>query len=512
MNTELIEYYKNLLIMQYRDKPKAIAHTGNVLSAGMIYDTAISVRDGFNIETAVGAQLDIIGKWLGVGRTITGTTFTRAYYGYALYGDTTPFLFNPMLLYGAEPPDAQFRDYKESTQSLYDLTDEEYRIILKLAIVRNTSNASVKTIDDILNVLFGTECYFIDRMNMTVVSYMVGEKWSRIFQIAKTTGLLPNPAGVGTSLIVVPDIDNIFSYSLYGGVAPSFAVGYGSYFGEWSLAGTPLGIHGIKGPVMSAATEKRVFFVDEFNKELRVYDLNGEAWSLVGNPLPIANIEDLSITAITETRACLYDGVSQSLQAYDFDGANWSLVGNPFVFSSFVSVASINALDSSSIAFIDSNQRSLRKYTFDGTDWALEGNALFLGVTTIFPSVTALSSSLVAIVDEGNKKLRSYTFDGTDWTLEGNELSITGIVKPVVSALTDIKVSFIDSFNDELREYNFNGTDWSQGSFLGISGVTATPSLTTLSSSRVAFIDEGNKSLRAYDLSKEDTGCMASYS
>ena len=215
--------------MQYRDKPKAIAHTGNVLSAGMIYDTAIAVRDGFNIETAIGAQLDIIGKWLGVGRTITGTTFTRAYYGYALYGDTTPFLFNPMLLYGVEPPDAQFRDYKESTQSLYDLTDEEYRVILKLAIVRNTSNASVKTIDDILNVLFGTECYFIDRMNMTVVSYMVGTKWSRVFGIAKSSGLLPNPAGVGTALVVVPDINNIFSYSLYGGEAPSFAVGYASY-------------------------------------------------------------------------------------------------------------------------------------------------------------------------------------------------------------------------------------------------------------------------------------------
>lgn len=229
MNTELTAYYKDLLIMQYRDKPKALGHVGAVLDAGMIYDIAIAVRDGFNIETAIGAQLDILGKILGVSRTITGTTFTRAYYGYALYGDTTPFLFNPMLLYGAEPPDVQFRDYRESSQSLYDLTDEEYHVILKLAIVRNTSNASVKTIDEILNVLFGAECYFIDRMNMTVVSYMVGAKWARIFQIAKASGLLPNPAGVGTALVVVPDINNIFAYSLYGGGKPDFAVGYGLY-------------------------------------------------------------------------------------------------------------------------------------------------------------------------------------------------------------------------------------------------------------------------------------------
>jgi hypothetical protein len=228
-NTALTEYYKNLLIMQYRDKVKALGHIDNVVRAGMIFDIMIAVRDGYNIETAVGAQQDVLGRILGVSRTITGTTFTRAYYGYALYGDTAPFTFKPMMLYGSVAPDVQFRNYTEGEQSLYDLTDEEYRIIQKLAVVRNMSNASVKSIDDILNVLFGAECYFMDRMNMTIVSYMVGAKWSRIFQIAKSSGLLPNPAGVGTSLVVVPDINNIFAYSLYGGGKPAFAVGYGGY-------------------------------------------------------------------------------------------------------------------------------------------------------------------------------------------------------------------------------------------------------------------------------------------
>lgn len=224
-NTELIEYYKNLLIMQYRDKSKALAHIENIVRSGMIYDIAIAVRDGFNLDTAKGKQLDVLGRIIGPSRTITGTTFTRAYYGYMLYGDTTPFTFNPMLLYGAEAGDVQFRNYTEGQQSLYDLTDEEYRIILKLAIVRNNSNASVKSIDEILFVLFGPECYFIDRMNMTV-SYMIGKNLSRIFDIARSTNLLPNPTGVGTTFIIVPDIKNIFSYSLYGGGKPAFSKGY----------------------------------------------------------------------------------------------------------------------------------------------------------------------------------------------------------------------------------------------------------------------------------------------
>lgn len=228
-NTALIDYYKNLLILQYRDKPKANAHIEALLKAGVIFDIATAVREGRNIETAVGAQQDVLGRILGVSRTITGTTFSRNYFGFMEYGDVAPFSFYPMLKYGEAAPDAQFRDYEESNQSLYDLTDEEFRVIQKLAVVRNVSNASVKSIDDIINALFGAECYFIDRMNMTVVSYMVGSKWSRVFGIAKSENLLPNPAGVGTSIVVVPDINNIFSFSLYGGSAPAFAAGFSEY-------------------------------------------------------------------------------------------------------------------------------------------------------------------------------------------------------------------------------------------------------------------------------------------
>ena len=228
LNSELIDYYKNLLILQYRDKPKANAHIEALLSAGGIFDVATDVRNGYNIETAVGAQQDVLGRILGVSRTVYGTTFTRDYFGFMEYGGVAPFSFFPMLRYGDAAPDAQFRDYEESNQSLYDLTDEEYRVIQKLAVVRNMSNASVKSIDDIINTLFGAECYFIDRMNMTV-GYLIGKNVARIFDIAKAVGLLPSPAGVGSSLVVVPDINNIFSFSLYGGSAPAFAAGFSEY-------------------------------------------------------------------------------------------------------------------------------------------------------------------------------------------------------------------------------------------------------------------------------------------
>jgi hypothetical protein len=238
-NQALVDYYTNLLIIQYHDKPKAIATAQLLVGELMIYDTSAAVRDGFNIDTAVGVQLDIIAKYVGVHRVVTGTTFSRAYFGFSRYGDVSPFTFNPFIRYGAQIPDVQFRSYKESQQSLYALTDEEMRTMIKLAIIRNSSNGSVKDIDEIIDALFGTDVYFDDAQNMTVVTYLVGPTNGRIFNIARSEGLLPNPAGVGTSVTVVPDINNIFAFSRYGGAAPSFAVGFGRYpkLGEFTGIG-----------------------------------------------------------------------------------------------------------------------------------------------------------------------------------------------------------------------------------------------------------------------------------
>jgi len=223
-NENLIEYYKELLIMQYNDKPKAVATIDALIRATMIFDVAAQVRDGYDIETAVGMQQDVLGKYLGTNRVVTGTTFTRSYFGFSEYGDTGPFTFFPMLKYGEDAPDALFRNYTESSQSLFALTDEEYRTIQKIAIIRNNSNASDKDIDDLLFQLFGSDAYFLDRMNMTV-SYLVGENMARLFTIAKSSGLLPNPSGVGSALMIVTDINNIFSFSKYGGAEPTFTSG-----------------------------------------------------------------------------------------------------------------------------------------------------------------------------------------------------------------------------------------------------------------------------------------------
>src|ERR1035437_7514523 len=72
--SDLQQFYSNLLIIQYKQRPKAAATVG-LLSAQVIADLIYSqVQNGFDISTATGKQLDILGSYVGVYRSVAGFT------------------------------------------------------------------------------------------------------------------------------------------------------------------------------------------------------------------------------------------------------------------------------------------------------------------------------------------------------------------------------------------------------------------------------------------------------
>ena len=199
MNDELIEYYKNLLIIQYHNKDKAKATIGALISIAMIYDVAIAVRDGFDIETAIGAQLDILGKYIGLNSVVKGVDFTRNYWGYCKYGDVTPFTYYPYIKYGDTVPDVQVRRYEDATISILSLIDSEYRKYQQLKIVANTGNVSLDALDQAIYDFFGSTAYAVDNLDGTVYCYFTTAQ-KRLATIALALGLLPKPAGVTMTL------------------------------------------------------------------------------------------------------------------------------------------------------------------------------------------------------------------------------------------------------------------------------------------------------------------------
>jgi len=179
-NAELIEYYKNLLIVQYNGKERASAHIEALITVIMIFELIEDVQNGFNIDTAVGAQQNILGKYLGLKREALG------------------------------------------------LSDADYKTYLRYKIIQNRTNASVKEIDDLLFQFFGTTVTAYDHKIM-YMSYVLFDFAYEFARALLDNGLLPKPAGVGIAEVVV-STDRPFAFA--GG---SRGAGFGA------IGGTPQG-------------------------------------------------------------------------------------------------------------------------------------------------------------------------------------------------------------------------------------------------------------------------------
>jgi hypothetical protein len=241
-NEEFLEYYKNLLIIQYKSSPKAIATIQLLIEIISIFELLIEIENGYDVETSGGQPQDILGKYIGVNRVVYGASFERDYWGFQVYGVTTyPIIIKPFITYNDYIPDVQFRSYRATSQSLYSLTDEEFRTVQKLKIVQNYSNYSTLEIDNLLFEFFGNNILHFDRQNMSI-AYIFDSTIERLVIIANSEMLIPKPMAVSLSVSFTIDINNIFYLNRYNMALPNWATGFTTYsaspVGGWTKYGS----------------------------------------------------------------------------------------------------------------------------------------------------------------------------------------------------------------------------------------------------------------------------------
>lgn len=201
---DIINYYVNLLIIQYHDQPKAqaeIALMAEVLLAnGVIFD----VRDGYNIDTAIGHQLDIIGKYVGTDRYFTthdlinffGLTFytdvdpdSQEKFGFVQYANFNEYQYNGTL------------NYHSLLSQSNALSDTDFRTLIHLKILQNNINHSHKSINDAIFDIFGNSVVPDSTGGMKMI-YFISQNFSAVVSAALTKQLLPKPMGVQITLII----------------------------------------------------------------------------------------------------------------------------------------------------------------------------------------------------------------------------------------------------------------------------------------------------------------------
>jgi hypothetical protein len=137
----------------------------------------LAVKNGFQVSgtsTAVGPQLDIIGKYCGVTRTVTGFA------------------------------------------TKVTLSDPDFLSLIQMAAIRNNATSDLATIQQLIHQFFSGEILVFDLKNMHMSFYIASTVGSQnLVQAFIVEKLLPAPMGVGVSVIYNSDVTHFFGFADY---------------------------------------------------------------------------------------------------------------------------------------------------------------------------------------------------------------------------------------------------------------------------------------------------------
>ena len=170
---ELKDYYRDLLILQYRNKTKARGTIGVLAELAIMDKLPLEVKDGFDIDTAEGVQLDILGKWVGIDRYSYGT---------------------------------------------FSTSDDDFRQGIKLAAIKNNSSSDLYSIQNLLIGFFpNKEILVFDYLGMRMSYFIDQNLLSEDFaKLIVSQGILIRPMGVELSVTIHSEnIDRFYGMRTY---------------------------------------------------------------------------------------------------------------------------------------------------------------------------------------------------------------------------------------------------------------------------------------------------------
>ncbi len=157
--------YTELITNYHADKPRFVAHVD--LSTRPLTDASTALQGlvtAFDIDSAVGAQLDILGEWIGRTR-IVRQPISGVYFSF----DTDGLGWDQGIWQGPYDPDAGYTS----------LSDDTYRIVLKAKIAINNWNGQNDTLPPILEAALegsGLKMQIVDNQDMTISVWVFPEE------------------------------------------------------------------------------------------------------------------------------------------------------------------------------------------------------------------------------------------------------------------------------------------------------------------------------------------------
>lgn len=198
-NAETLEYYAQQLIIQYAELPKAKATIKCLVNSATCDGLIFSLQNAFDLNTASGEQLTILGRIVGVPRLIYGLDLTHEFFNFTRYSGTPASNgFNRW----TTPTDSMLIA-RWRTDTSYTTTDFELLALIKLKIMYNNYYTSLKTIKEALYSTFGSLIDVVDNLD-TTITYNISQPYHNVATICTFLGnVLPKPMGVGITVVQV---------------------------------------------------------------------------------------------------------------------------------------------------------------------------------------------------------------------------------------------------------------------------------------------------------------------
>lgn len=214
--------YTNLITSEHIDKPKFMAMI-QVITQPYI-DNILLLRNMaslFDVDTAVGNQLDIIGEWVGISRNLT-VPLTNVYFSF----DTPGLGFDEGTWQGPFDPGT----------GLVSLPDDPYRNLIKATIAENSWDGTTESAVSIWNSVFASEGITIaieDYGDMTISLGIISS--SPIDAVTKallkSNQIRLKPEAVAIRNYVSPSVPNtpFFGFDIQNSTISGFDIG------SWAL-------------------------------------------------------------------------------------------------------------------------------------------------------------------------------------------------------------------------------------------------------------------------------------
>ncbi|WP_313461699.1 DUF2612 domain-containing protein [Pseudomonas nitroreducens] len=211
-----ISDYTGLITTEHSDKPKFMAMTEAVVQPMV---DALNASQGlpadFDLDLAIGAQLDVVGLWVGISRNVNAP-LSGVYFSLDVVG----LGFDQGAWKGPFDPDT----------GIISLDDETYRTLIRAKIGANRWDGTLGQSKQILDLIFSgdTHVFIEDRQDMSILLGISGEIPSAVFLALLTGGYIPiKPEGVRMTVYVVTSVSGspIFGFDMSNEYVAGFDVG-----------------------------------------------------------------------------------------------------------------------------------------------------------------------------------------------------------------------------------------------------------------------------------------------